>query len=77
MNKKRESLPYINVGTGPTSRMGMPKPIRMLAGATMLLFVFLVYQMMRNPSVMQPPGSHEKTQDMVRDPNLDRKKRWH
>ncbi|KAK4621785.1 Glycolipid 2-alpha-mannosyltransferase 1 [Fulvia fulva] len=71
MNKKRESLPYINVGTGPTSRMGMPKPIRMLAGATMLLFVFLVYQMMRNPSVMQPPGSHEKTQDMVRDPNLD------
>ncbi|KAH9831110.1 glycosyltransferase family 15 protein [Teratosphaeria destructans] len=50
----------------------MPKPIRVLAAATMLTFLFLMFQVMRGPSGIKLPGSHDgKTEDMIRDPNLD------
>lgn len=38
----------------------------------MLLFLFLVFQIMRSPKVISAPGGREKIDDMVRDPNLDR-----
>ncbi|MGG6499523.1 UNVERIFIED_CONTAM: hypothetical protein NY603_42055, partial [Bacteroidetes bacterium 56_B9] len=51
--------------------VGIPKPIRFLALATMALFVFLLFQIMRNPTVAKLPEGHAKLEDMVRDPNLD------
>lgn len=52
--------------------MAMPKPIRLLAAATMALFFFLVVQIMRSPTTVKLPGSTDgKMEDMVRDPNLD------
>lgn len=51
--------------------MAIPKPIRLLALATMVLFVFLLVQIMRNPTVARLPEGHAKLEDMVRDPNLD------
>lgn len=75
MDKKRDSFAYESrpggIGQRP-SKMGMPKPIRLLAGATMILFFFLVFQIVRSPSIPQMPGGGEKIDDMVRDPNLDR-----
>lgn len=38
----------------------------------MLLFLFLVFQIMRSPKVISAPGGREKIDDMIRDPNLDR-----
>ena len=75
MDKKRDSFSYETLpgakGKPPLSRR-MPKPIKMLAGGTMLLFLFLVFQIMRSPKVISAPGGREKIDDMVRDPNLDR-----
>jgi mannosyltransferase len=54
--------------------MAIPRPIRLLAAATMALFVFLVIQIMCSPGSMQLPGSADKgvkIEDMTRDPNLD------
>jgi len=52
--------------------MAMPKPIRLLAAATMALFLFLVVQIMRSPSMPKLPGQlGNKMDDMIRDPNLD------
>lgn len=52
--------------------MAMPKPIRLLAAATMALFLFLVVQIMRSPTTVKLPGlSDGNVGDMVRDPNLD------
>ena len=54
--------------------MAIAKPIRFMAGATMLLFVFLLYNMMREPaSIDGLVGANEaqRKDDMLRDPNLD------
>lgn len=52
--------------------MGLPRPIRLLAAATMVLFLFLVLQIMRSPTTVKLPGSTaHKYDDMIRDPNLD------
>ncbi|KAK3708398.1 putative mannosyltransferase ktr4 [Vermiconidia calcicola] len=53
--------------------MAFPKPIRLLAAACMALFLFLLLQMMRNPSPFTAPGSKAKDEfaSFVRDPNLD------
>ena len=52
--------------------MGLPRPIRLLAAATMVLFLFLVLQIMRSPTSVKLPGSTaHKYDDMIRDPNLD------
>jgi len=52
--------------------MAMPKPIRLMAAATLALFVFLVFQIVRSPSVPKLlDGKTGKMDDMVRDPNLD------
>lgn len=73
MEKKRDSFAYESRPSGIGDRkMGMPKPIRLLAGATMALFLFLVWQIMKSPRILQAPGGREKMDDMVRDPNLDR-----
>ncbi|OTA31018.1 hypothetical protein BTJ68_08758 [Hortaea werneckii EXF-2000] len=57
---------------GVTTRMGLPRPIRLLAAATMVLFLFLVLQIMRSPTSVKLPGSTaHKYDDMIRDPNLD------
>lgn len=50
--------------------MVMPRPIRLLAGATMALFVFLLYTIMSSSGPLKAPGL-EKVDDMIRDPNLD------
>lgn len=76
MDKKRDSFAYESrpsgIGDGPGRKRGMPKPIRLLAGATMALFFFLVFQIVRSPRVIHAPGGRDKVDDMVRDPNLDR-----
>lgn len=52
--------------------MAIPKPIRFMAGATMVLFLFLGFQIMRNPRYVLAPGSGAgKMANMDRDPNLD------
>ena len=52
--------------------MAMPKPIRLLAAATMTLFLVLVIQIMRSSSNIKAPGlPGNKMEDMIRDPNLD------
>lgn len=54
--------------------MATSKPIRLLAATTMALFVFILIQMMRKPSTIQPPGYDDgKMAEMTRDPNLDGK----
>jgi hypothetical protein len=45
-----------------------------MAGATMLLFVFLLYTMMSSPASIDGlvgPNEAQKKDDMLRDPNLD------
>ncbi|EMC93831.1 glycosyltransferase family 15 protein [Baudoinia panamericana UAMH 10762] len=52
----------------------MPKPIRLLGAACMVLFLFLVVQIMRSPRNWKLPSkqpSSQLDQDMSRDPNLD------
>jgi hypothetical protein len=54
--------------------MAIAKPIRFMAGATMLLFVFLLYTMMSSPASIDGlvgPNEAQKKDDMLRDPNLD------
>ncbi|OQO13882.1 hypothetical protein B0A48_00757 [Cryoendolithus antarcticus] len=51
--------------------MPMQRPIRLLAGCTMALFVLLLYSIMHNSSPAKPSGGTEKVADMIRDPNLD------
>lgn len=54
--------------------MAMAKPIRLMAGATMLLFVFLLYNMMRSPvsiDGLEGPNEAQRMDDMLRDPTLD------
>jgi mannosyltransferase len=54
--------------------MAIAKPIRFMAGATMLLFVFLLYNMMREPASIDGlvgPNEAQRKDDMLRDPNLD------
>ncbi|OQO15313.1 hypothetical protein B0A48_00696 [Cryoendolithus antarcticus] len=51
--------------------MPMQRPIRLLAGCTMALFVLLLYSIMHNSSSPKPPGGTERVADMIRDPNLD------
>jgi len=54
--------------------MAIAKPIRFMAGATMLLFVFLLYNMMRDPRAIDGlvgPNEAQRKDDMLRDPNLD------
>lgn len=76
MDKRRDSFAYESrpsgIGNRPGRKMGMPKPIRLLAGATMALFFFLVFQIVKSPGVIKAQGGREKVDDMVRDPNLDR-----
>lgn len=55
--------------------MAFPKPIRVVLAATMILFIFLVLQIMRHPGDVKVPGlTGNKMEDMVRDPNLDGKR---
>ncbi|KXT13371.1 hypothetical protein AC579_2948 [Pseudocercospora musae] len=54
-----------------SSTMAMPRPIRLMALATLALFVFLLYQIVKSPTVITAPGGREKMSEMVRDPNLD------
>lgn len=54
--------------------MAIAKPIRFMAGATMLLFVFLLYSMISSPASIDGltgPNEAQKMDDMIRDPNLD------
>lgn len=54
--------------------MAIAKPIRFMAGATMLLFVFLLYNMMSSPASIDGltgPNEAQKMDDMTHDPNLD------
>ena len=54
--------------------MAIAKPIRFMAGATLLLFVFLLYNMMREPASIDGlvgPNEAQRKDDMLRDPNLD------
>ena len=54
--------------------MAMPKPIRLLAAATMALFLVLVIQIMRSSGdikIRMPGLKGNKMDDMIRDPNLD------
>ncbi|KAK3679738.1 putative mannosyltransferase ktr4 [Recurvomyces mirabilis] len=53
--------------------MAMPKPIRLLAASCMVLFIFLVLQIMRNPSEVKVPKEKDpnRSGEMDRDPNLD------
>jgi mannosyltransferase len=54
--------------------MAIAKPIRFMAGATMLLFVFLLYNMIRDPVSIDGlvgPNEAQRKDDMLRDPNLD------
>jgi len=57
-----------------STTMAIAKPIRFMAGATMLLFVFLLYTMMSSPASIDGlvgPNEAQKKDDMLRDPNLD------
>lgn len=70
---EKKDLPAFEAIPPPRSgRMAMPKPIRILLAATMCLFLFLVVQIMRRPTGVQPPsGGVTKPDDFLRDPNLD------
>ena len=56
--------------------MALPKPIRILAAATICIFVFLFLQLFRSePGQMKMPESvpaGQKYQDWGHDPQLDR-----
>ena len=74
MEKDRESFVAHFEGVSHR-RMALPKPIRLLAGACMLLFLFLTFQFVRSPPSIGAPGSSSKdsVESFVRDPNLDGK----
>jgi len=56
--------------------MALPKAVRFLALVTMIIFGWLVLQIFRAPGKLDVPGKgSERWDDMVRDPNLDRKYR--
>jgi mannosyltransferase len=57
--------------------MAIPKPVRLLVGVTMALFVILLYNIMQNPHVTKAPLGSEKINSMIRDPNLDREASSH
>ena len=62
------------VGAGSRRpKMAVPKPIRLMAAATMVLFLFLMVQIIRKPGDIRPPGSESKEEmdKWGRDPNLD------
>ena len=65
--------PVLRATSPRQTRMAFPKPIRLLAAACMVLFFFLMLQIMRSPNPITPPGSSEKENfaSFVRDPNLD------
>lgn len=53
--------------------MPVPKIFRMLAGATLLMFFWLVFQIYRAPGAVDAPVKSKSALDeMIRDPNLDR-----
>jgi len=54
--------------------MALPKSLRIVAGVTMVVLCFMLYQIFRIPSTTTPDGV-SRFDDMVRDPNLDRKHR--
>ena len=78
-NEKAYLLREIDPASGRPprqSRMAIPRPIRILAAACMILFFFLMVQIMRSPTTIDLPGSGGKTgkdkyASFVRDPNLD------
>lgn len=75
MGKKRDSFAHESRPgqVSPVQRFIMPKPIRLLMGASLALFVFLVVQIVRSPSSPIPlPGDRHKVEELTRDPNLDR-----
>ena len=53
--------------------MALPKPVRLMAAATMAVFFFLALTIMRSSGTVKLSGSgtDNKIDDMVRDPNLD------
>lgn len=56
--------------------MAIPPAIRVLGFVTMAVFCWLVVQIFRVPSGISLPGQAKesvKFDDMIRDPNLDRK----
>lgn len=80
MEKIKGNLPTFDTDRGPRERrrrkMVKARPIRLLAAATMALFLFLVVQIMRRPSKIEMPGKGgENTSGLARDPNLDGRQR--
>lgn len=53
--------------------MAMPRPIRLLAGTSMVIFLFLLYTIVYNsPGTLKAPQTGGvKMDEMIRDPNLD------
>lgn len=68
--KGQHGMDRVGAGSRP-QKMAMAKPIRILAAACMALFFFLALQMMRSPGAIKGPGDEYKSDDMLRDPNLD------
>ena len=73
---KQSAYAYEAQSVGAGSRrpkMAVPKPIRLMAAATMVLFLFLMVQIIRKPGDIKPPGSESKEEmdKWSRDPNLD------
>lgn len=50
--------------------MALPKPMRALAVASVLISVYLLFQLFRSPRSLLGPG--EKLLEMTEDPNLKR-----
>ena len=63
----------VRFGQPRQTKMAFAKPVRLLAAACTLLFLFITVQIMRNPSPVTPPGFKEKDNyaSFARDPNLD------
>jgi hypothetical protein len=63
----------VRFGQSRQTKMAFAKPVRLLAAACMVLFLFITVQIMRNPGPVTPPGFKEKDNyaSFARDPNLD------
>lgn len=52
--------------------MALPRGMRALAAITLVLFVFVLFQVFKGPSSLSLPSSN-KIDDWVKDPQSDRK----
>ena len=54
--------------------MAFPKPLRALAVLSLILFIFMIFQLFRTPPTIHKPGKGEDAvPDMKDDPMADRK----